>query len=77
MDARFEPRRITDVRRCLAVEGGGDGRVGVQCRRKPRKGRMMCARHRTVEDDVPSGPAATFAEARRQAALLARPRRRR
>jgi hypothetical protein len=70
-EARFDSSRITDVRRCLAIEGSGYGRVGIQCRRKPRKGRMMCTRHRQIEGEVGISASETFAEARRQAAALA------
>jgi len=74
-NARIEPRFVTDVRRCLAIEGGGDGRAGLQCHRKPRRNRMTCAKHRALEADVPKESAEAIAEARRQATAMSGGRR--
>lgn len=74
--ARISPRHVTDVTKCLAVMGGGDGKVGVQCRRAPRRGRLCCGRHAKLERQVSGAEARSVHAAREAAGTMRRDRRR-
>lgn len=50
--ALIDPKRITDISKCLAIIGRRTGVVGFQCKRKPQKDKMCCVLHKALEADV-------------------------
>lgn len=76
--ARIDTTAISDITKCLVIEGPDDGRIGTQCYRLPRKGKMTCETHRNFERDVPADFVASAHEARKIAgAIYAKPRKKR